>query len=229
MGLTIHYQFSLNNATVTQAREKAIALHNLALQLPFQRVDELVEIAGDACDFEPDNCDDPYALIKIRAGKPIEIAMDTFSWQNPTYIIGFNSLVGEGAENSVFGLAIYSAMKDVNDWSWTGFCKTQYASNLEYGGLENFLKCHLLIVKMLDFACELGITCDITDETGYWEHRSIEKLAEILHQHNILIAAFTGQLKDDLAAKGITSTQSPIFDYPNFEYLEAEGKSASDL
>jgi hypothetical protein len=229
MGLTIHYQFSLNNATLTQAREKAIALRNLALQLPFVRVDELVEIAGDACYFDKDNVDDPYAFIKIRALKPIEIAMNGFSWQNPTYIIGFDSLVGEGSETSIFGLATHSAIQDVNDWSWTGFCKTQYASNPEYGGWENFLKCHLVIVKMLDFACELGITCDINDETGYWEHRSIEKLAEILHQHNILIAAFTGKLKDDLADKGITSTQSPMFDYPNFEYLEAEGKSASDL
>jgi hypothetical protein len=229
MGLTIHYQFSLNNATLTQAREKVTALRNLALQLPFVRVDELVEIAGDACNFDQDNVDDPHALIKVSAGKPIEIAMDEYYWQNPTYIMAFNSIVGEGSENPVFGLAIYSAMKDVNDWSWTGFCKTQYASNPEYGGWENFLKCHLLIVKMLDFAGELGITCDITDETGYWEHRSIEKLAEILHQHNILIAAFTGKLKDDLAAKGIVSTQASIFDYPNFEYLEAEGKSASDL
>jgi hypothetical protein len=39
----------------------------------------------------------------------------------------------------------------------------------------------------------------------------------------------TGKLKDDLAAAGIVSTQSPIFDYPNFEYLEAEGKQTTDL
>jgi hypothetical protein len=38
----LSYKFSLNNATITQAREKVVALRNLALQLPFKSVDELV-------------------------------------------------------------------------------------------------------------------------------------------------------------------------------------------
>jgi hypothetical protein len=224
MGLTIHYKFSLNNATINEAREKIVALRNLALQLPFQRVNQLVEIQGDDCYFDEDNIDDPHAFVKIRALKPIEIAIDSFSWENPTYIIGFNSLLGEGAEPAIFGLATYSSVTDVNDWSWVSFCKTQYASNPEYGGLDNFLKCHLLLVKMLDFAGELGIICDVSDESGYWYNRSVEKLTAIIHQHNILIAAFTGKIKDN-----IISTQAPIFDYPNFEYLEAEGNQSSDL
>jgi hypothetical protein len=242
MGLTIHYQFSLNNATIAQAREKVVALRNLALRLPFQSVDELVEIEGDACHFDSYNFDDPDAFIKIRALKPIEIGINGFSWENPTYIIGFNSLPGEGSETPIFGLASHSSIKDINDWSWTSFCKTQYASNPEYGGLENFLSCHLLIVKMLDAACELGITCDVSDETGYWENRNIEELARIIRQHNVLIArkcprgfspvahfaALTGKIKDDLAEEGIVS-QSPIFDYPDFEYLEAEGKQLPDF
>jgi hypothetical protein len=45
---------------------------------------------------------------------------------------------------------------------------------------------------------------------------------------NLLIAAFTGEMKDNLAARGLVS-ESPIFDYPNFEYLEAEGKELPDL
>ncbi|MDJ0734580.1 MAG: hypothetical protein QNJ47_11035 [Nostocaceae cyanobacterium] len=229
MGLTIHYKFSLNNATIVQARQKIIALRNLALQLPFKRVDELVEIAGDACVFEDENINDPHAFIKIRALKPIKIASDTFSWKNPTYIIGFDSLPGEGSESSIFGLATHSEIKDINDWSWTGFCKTQYASNPEYGGLENFLKCHLMIVKILDAACKLGITCDVHDETGYWDNRNIEELTTIVHKHNVFIAGFTGQFKDNLAAAGIDSTQSPIFNYPNFEYLEAEGNETSEF
>jgi hypothetical protein len=229
MGLTINYKFSLNNATITQVREKIVALRNLALQLPFKSVDKLVEIAGDACYFDKDNFDDPHAFIKIRALKPVEIAMNGFSWKNATYIIGFDSLPSEGSETPIFGLATHSEIKDINDWSWTGFCKTQYASNPEYGGLENFLKCHLMIVKILDAACESGITCKVDDETGYWENRNIEELATTIRQHNVLIAALTGELKDDLALWGIVSTQSPIFDYPNFEYLEAEGKRTTDF
>jgi hypothetical protein len=45
---------------------------------------------------------------------------------------------------------------------------------------------------------------------------------------NLLIAAFTGEMKDNLAARGLVS-ESPIFDYPNFEYLEAEGKELPDF
>jgi hypothetical protein len=154
--------------------------------------------------------------------------MNDFSWKNPTYIIGFNSFLGEGSETPVFGLATHSKIKEINDWSWMSFCKTQYASNPEYGGLENFLKCHLLIVKMLDGTCELEINCNVSDETGYWEHRNLEELVKILRQHNLLIAAFTGEMKDNLAARGLVS-ESPIFDYPNFEYLEAEGKELPDF
>ncbi|MRW30421.1 hypothetical protein GF575_13710, partial [Staphylococcus aureus] len=86
MGLTIHYKFSLNNATITQVREKIVALRNLALQLTIKSVEKLVEIAGDACYFDKDNFDDPQAFIKIRALKPVETAMNGFSWKNPTYI-----------------------------------------------------------------------------------------------------------------------------------------------
>ncbi|MFK0732756.1 MAG: hypothetical protein ACFKPT_00145 [Gloeotrichia echinulata GP01] len=229
MGLTIYYQFIFKNATITQVREKILALRNLALQLNFIRVDELVELAGDTCYFDKDNVDDPHIFMKIRALKPIEMAINGFSWENSTYIIGFNSLPLEGSETPIFGLATHSEIQEFNDWSWTGFCKTQYASNPEYGGLENFLKCHLMIVKMLDAACELGITCSVNDETGYWEHRNIEELAKIVHQHNLLIAGLTGKIKDDLAAEGIVSAVAPIFDYPNFEYLEALGKQTPDL
>ncbi|MEA5598624.1 hypothetical protein [Rivularia sp. UHCC 0363] len=228
MGLTIHYSFSLNNATIDKAREKVVALHKLALKLPFKNVDDLVEIAGDDCYFDKHDVDDPYVFIKIRALKPVQVAKDGFSWKDPTYIIGFDSLPGDGSETPIFGLATHSEVQDINDWSWTGFCKTQYASNPEYGGLENFLKCHLLIVKMLDAACELGITCDVSDESGYWDNRSIEELAETIRQYNGLMAAFTGEMKDHLDAAGITSTKAPIFDYPNFEYLEADGQELSE-
>jgi hypothetical protein len=224
MGLTIHYSLNLNNATVDQAREKVAALHKLALKLPFKSVDDLVEFSGDDCCSDNNNLNDSHTFIKIRALKPVEIAPDTFSCENPTYIIGFDSLPGEGSESSIFGLATYSEVKDVNNWSWTGFCKTQYASNPEYGGLENFLKCHLLIVKMLDAACELGISCDVSDEGGYWNNRNIEELTKTIRQHNVLIAGFAGQFKDKLAEDKITSIQAAIFDYPNFEYLEAENQ-----
>ncbi|MDY6898840.1 MAG: hypothetical protein SWZ49_12275 [Cyanobacteriota bacterium] len=226
MGLTINYRFSLENATVEQAKEKIVALHKLALRLPFKSVDDLVEISGDDCNFDKDDVDDPHAFIKIRASKPVKIADDSFSWENPNYIIGFDSLPGDGSETPMFGLATHSEIKEVNDWSWTGFCKTQYASNPEYGGLENFLKCHLLIVKMLDAANELGIVSDVSDEGGYWDKRDIQELTSTINQYNIMMAGVLGKLKDTLTANNVNSIEASIFDYPNFEYLEAESQDS---
>ncbi|MBD2778756.1 hypothetical protein [Iningainema tapete] len=229
MGLTIHYQLSLKNASLAQVRDKIIALRNVALQLPCVRINELTELQGEACYFDQENLDDTHIFLKLRALDLIEVAIKGFSSTNPKYIIGFAILPGKGSESAAFGLATHTEITDENDWMWMGFCKTQYASNPEYGGLENFLKCHLMIVKMLDEAQKLGITCEVTDESGYWDNRNIEELAGVIDKHNMLMAAFTGKVTDDLEKSGINSVQAPIFDYPNFEYLEAKGNQVQDL
>ena len=79
---------------------------------------------------------------------------------------------------------------------------------------------------MLDAANELGIVSDVSDEGGYWDNRNIEELTKTIHDHNVLIAGFAGQLKDKLAADNITFIEASIFDYPNFEYLEADSKDS---
>jgi len=44
---------------------------------------------------------------------------------------------------------------DAEGWrSWSGFCKTQYAHR---HGLDHFMHCHLALIKLLDYAKELGI------------------------------------------------------------------------
>jgi hypothetical protein len=223
MGLTIHYEFNLESASIDQAKEKIIALRNLALQFPFAQVNEVTEISGKDCHVDNDNGDDPDILMKIRALKAIEIDTGNYCFTNPNYIIGFNTLPGQGCEAAVFGLACYSEITAVNNWSWMTFCKTQYASNPDYGGLENFLRCHLTIVKLLDEAKKLGILREVYDEGCYWKNRSLEELTDTIHKHNTLIAAFTGKVKDYFEELGIGNTKASIFSYSNFEYLEAEG------
>lgn len=65
-----------------------------------------------------------------------------------------------------FGFAAFPATVKVDErafrpylsgWSWSGFCKTAYSARLERGGVEDFPKCHLAIVSILDFADSLGI------------------------------------------------------------------------
>src|SRR6185369_17210109 len=91
----------------------------------------------------------------------------------PQQVIGFCTVPGDGCEAANFGLCRYPATNTVRDprqpelfqtirtrlagWRWSSFCKTVYASNPEFGGVENFLRCHLSIVRLLDRAQELGL------------------------------------------------------------------------
>ena len=109
-------------------------------------------------------------------------------------------------------------------WSWRSFCKTQYASNPECGGVENSLRCHLLVVAILDYAKMLGTLRRVSDEGGYWRsgmcgasqgNRGVERD----------IAAFAGQLQDALSG-GPGQLVSEITKFPNFEHLEAVGADA---
>lgn len=104
-------------------------------------------------------------------------------------------------------------------WSWQSFCKTQYASNPRDGGQENFLRCHLNLIKVLDAAQALGLVEEVQDEGEYWESRDLTQLCDKLHEYNTLIAGFAGKLKDQM------SVEAPITSYPNFEHLEAKGRA----
>ena len=110
-------------------------------------------------------------------------------------------------------------------WRWGSFCKTQYASNPECGGVENFLRCHLLVVRMLDHAKELGILADVSDEGDYWSKRDLPALAKEVGEWNEMIAAGAGKLKDWFGAE----VQTTITRFPNFERLEAQGRQSETV
>jgi hypothetical protein len=109
-----------------------------------------------------------------------------------------------------FGLCRYPGSLQVTDehgnpkrirtglagWRWSSFCKTQYASNPECGGGENFLRCHLSVVRLLDQAKTLSILADVSDEGDYWEKRDVKALVEEVGEWNTMLAAFAGRMKD---------------------------------
>ena len=47
-------------------------------------------------------------FLKIRASKIIEVDENTYSSEDATYIISFDTVPGEGSEVAIFGLATYS-------------------------------------------------------------------------------------------------------------------------
>ena len=163
------------------------------LTCPLQRSGRSSTSSGKACDFDQLDRDDPNRWLLIQAGQYVDDPLDSHVSYSlaPTRVIAFSTWPGEGCEEANFGLCHYPRFLCVErhgrkrriptklpGWSWRSFCKTQYASNPECGGVENFLRCHLLVVTMLDHAKELGILEHVSDEGGYWEKRDAEALVK---------------------------------------------------
>ena len=72
MGLTVHYSLRSTTRYIDDARQLVERLRQRALDLPFQRVGDLIDLAGDACDYERRERDDPHRWLLIQANQPIE-------------------------------------------------------------------------------------------------------------------------------------------------------------
>ena len=236
MGLTIHYQLQNASRSPAKARQLVEQLRQKALDLPFKEVAEIVELDGETADFDKLDKDDPKRWLLIQAGQYV-IHDERHYRVTPQRVIAFSTWPGEGCEEANFGLAVYPKTIEVEDrsgsphrkkkirtnlgnWSWSSFCKTQYASNPEVGGVENFLRCHLAVVKLLDAAAEIGILKEVRDEGDYWEKRDIKALAAEVGDWNTMIAGWAGRLKDSFGDGVIAE----IAKFPNFEHLEAEAE-----
>jgi len=239
MGLTIHYELKTKGG-IKNVREFLKALREKAMDLPFKEVGEVIELKGDACNYNNVTEDDlRWMLIQATQTVP-DPAIEGRSHQIlPNHVIAFITWPGPGCEAANFGLCQYpgsivipykqdlwgiSSTKRIRTgfagkWCWQSFCKTQYASDPRCGGVEHFLRCHLMVVKMLDHAKSLGILSSVSDEGEYWERRSLEALAVQVGEWNGMIAKFAGQLKDQLGED--QEMVAPITKYPNFEHLEA--------
>jgi hypothetical protein len=225
MGLTISYRLRLIAPTIDIVHEKVAALRTIAQKLAFMEVGEIVALQGQECviDMEDDS-QDPHLELKVHGSEITGIDQGgKFSFRHPSQIIGFRVLPGEGCSGADFGFRIYTDQDDTQKWTWFSYCKTQYASNSEYGGLENFLTCHLRMIHLLDAAQKHGIECDVTDNGDYWEKRDLKALGSTVTSDNQMMAMIMGAFKDIASAQDAT-LEAPILDFPNFEYLEGEGQ-----
>lgn len=240
MGLTIHYRLHSDTRDAKQARQLIEELRKRALDLPFAKVGEVTELKGGSCDYQyyVGNANAPLRWLAIQAGQLIE-REGNYSRVKPKHIIAFTADPGEECEPANFGLYLYPATIFVPDpksglncrlptelkgWCWSSFCKTEYASNPAAGGVENFLRCHLTVIRLLDHAKELGILSSVSDEGDFWEKRDVEALAKEVSEWNQGMAALVGKLKDLLGG----NIDAPITKFPNFEHLEAEGQKPGE-
>ena len=200
-------------------------LHRAACDLPFAEVGDVAEFTGD----DADDLDPAEAWLHVQS-KYILIRGERAAFVPPLHAIAFTTTPGTGCESANFGLCRYPAAVEqagqtistgLDHWHWQSFCKTQYASNPSDGGIENFLRCHLSIVRLLDRAQELAILSEVQDEGGFWSDRNVPKLVETIGQWNRHIAGFVGQFKDQLGHDFI----APSTDFPNFKHLEADDRN----
>jgi hypothetical protein len=228
MGLTIHYTLKSDAMHPDQARWQVEQLRQAALDLALSEVGEVVEFSGPACCFETAEDDSlRWLLVQARRMMPIGKA---YGFVVPTRIFAFSTWPGEGCEAANIGLALYPETTEtvegmlstgLSGWSWESFCKTQYAANPDTGGMANFVRCHVTVVRLLNRAKAMGILEAVKDEGHFWENRDVKALVETVGQWNTHVAAIVGQLKDRMGRAIV----APINEYPNFEHLEAEGRT----
>ncbi|GAH70053.1 unnamed protein product, partial [marine sediment metagenome] len=184
MGLTIHYSFEYHSDNPAEIVNK---MRHQALTLPFETVSDIEHFKGNECNFNnsPDN---EWSWLLIQAVEDIEDKEDPRRSYCviPIEIIAFRTWPGKGCEPANFGLGRFPSKIEIDNnrsietelstgWHWSSFCKTQYAMQ---GGLKHFLKCHLTVIKMLDFAKELCIVKRVSDDGEYWEKRSVQDLVK---------------------------------------------------
>ena len=229
MGLTIHYSLK-HVGTEKSARRIVEQLHSAAQDLPFKELKDIVDLKGEACEFAKRSQDDPLRWLLCGADGTLKLDEHTCLSVPPTCLIVFDTWPGEGCESASFGLAQYPATiqhrgkqlrTKLGGWRWKSFCKTQYASDSACGGVENFIRCHLLVIAMLDQAKKFGCLEEVSDEGKFWENRDVSALVPEVASWNRMIAAFAGKLKDALG-DGVVS---PITEYRDFEQLELAGQS----
>ncbi len=177
---TIHYRLRYGATDLQQARELISRLHQHAHELAFNRVEEIIELEGDACDYRHDD-QSPHNWLLIQSRRHVTDPLEPARHFGviPLQMITFSTYPGPGCESANFGLCRYPEFIEaygrrietrLSAWHWGSFCKTRCAGNPEHGGRDNFRRCHLAIVELLRRAQRLGTLDAVHDEAGLWDN-----------------------------------------------------------
>ena len=177
---TIHYRLRCETDDPQQVRELISQLHQRAHELAFERVEGIIELEGDACDYRHDD-QSPHGWLLVQSRRHVTDPLEPARHFGviPRHMIAFAISPGPGCESANFGLCRYPEFIEacgrrietrLPAWGWGSFCKTRCAGNPEHGGRDNFRRCHLAIVELLRHTQQLGILETVHDEAGLWDN-----------------------------------------------------------
>ncbi len=187
--------------------------------------------------------DDDRFIRTVKNGGSTRWEFDWKRWQRWLQINGHNSWDHPDDEKFQEHRQIKTGLGST--WRYSSFCKTQYASGEQYGGIPNFIRCHLCVIHLLDRIGELPtMKVEIDDEGQYgrsyytddpWAEKrvytwhdgkyDVKALVEEVGEWNTMIAATFGALNDVFRASGSSLyVESSISGFPDFEHLEFKGQ-----
>ena len=107
--------------------------------------------------------------------------------------VGYGFVINVGAGCEPMNIAL-TRLKGESIFKGKAFCKDQYA--------KDFIKCHLLIISILDICKDEGILKSVEDEGGYWDSRDLSVLAENINASTMVLEQFSKMLKQ-MAPPGV--------------------------
>jgi hypothetical protein len=219
MGLTINFAVSypISNGDVVAKLE---SVRQKCLDLPFAEVSDVQHLLISKKDVQfyrdlqrkysyPNNTEENLALRnKLLLDRGIDIwtmiNIDQTAYPQDHEVVSLDLWAGKGCESMDIILT-----KSADLWVGRGFTKTQYA--------EEFVKCHLLVIKALDLLSEAGFNIDVHDEGHYWETRDIKVLGKNINDYTNLLSTIFGTLKTALEKSDSKMTvEAPISQCKNY-------------
>ncbi len=202
MSLSLHFRLSLDVASEAKVCRLLIALRKEAIRLGYQRASGLRQLPASA----PSTSCDTWSSFTVEARALVRDPdrPDVCHEVEPLLAIGFRAWPAFGDTHASLALCSYPATIVRPDgssfptrlppWCWRSSCKTEAANDAEYGGVVNFVRCHLGVVALLDAAVRIGFRVEVVDDAEYWEKRDVLALAGHAKEHGSLMAIFAATM-----------------------------------
>ena len=228
MGLTINYDISFKG-TAEELLEKIETIRQKCLDLPFEQVTKIEHILYGEKEYKcyrdienrlmyPNNTKDNMQKASnlynsMGIDREVLINYDVYHKSKkfrPFSFVKWGVWAGKGCEGTDFNF-----FKKKTWWKCHSFTKTQYA--------EQFVKCHLLVIKVLDFFKEQGFVVKVDDEGHYWEKRDFDTLSKEINDYTTMIKSLFGDFSVAAKKEGMT-VESPIIEAENYIIIKDKTK-----